>query len=336
MSSLRQGLVRAPAQAFVEIDPAPPRRTGDLVQTATSGALIAIEATQEFLFFSEAGLPLHRYELPDHSDILNCGGYIDKLLKYRDPALADHLMAAGATRASFADPRFPLLATRSPQIDLLILRAALHLLRTEPARRVKIFDLGCTVAEHYDLLDLMLKAESNGRFTAERNMQYCGLDVSALALAAARTLHADLPADRFRLVLQEGSQAQIDARAYDISFSIGVINNLKEPVEGTIRLLNGTSFVSCLACWVCAQEKGVWLTSHHASPMYVFGAEDLRRIERETGMALLVGDFIPESASTQQRHFAEVSEAALDGLGSYHFLLTREPEAFPDLARLEP
>jgi SAM-dependent methyltransferase len=335
MASLRQGLARAPAVDFAEFDPAPPAPAGALAPGAASRAVMAIAATQEFLFVSEAGAQIHRYELPDHSDILNCGGYIDKLLKYRDPALAAHIRANGVTPAAFADPRFPLLATRSPQIDLLILRALLKLLGDDPERRVRIFDLGCTVAEHYDLLALMLEAASQGKFDARRNIQYAGLDVSALALAAARALHADLPPEAFGLILQEGSAVRIPEGAYDLSLSIGVIHNLKEPVEGTIRLLNGTSFAASLACWVCAQDEGVWLTSHHAAPMYVFGGADLRRIEAETGMALLVGDFVPERASTQQRHFAEVSEAALETLGCYHLLTVRDPAAFGDLPRLK-
>ncbi len=320
---------------FGEFDPVPPAAEGALADSGRGNALLALDNAQQYLFAADDGTPWHRYDLPDDSDVLNCGGYLDKLLKYRDPALAEHLRRKGVSKASFEDGSFPLLASRSPQLDLLLHRLLVALAEEQPTRRVSLFDLGCTVAEHFDLLDIMLRASSDGRLKAPELLDYCGLDISALVLAAARFLHGDLDPRHFRLLLGEGSDFDAGDQRFDLSLSVGVIHNLRDPVGGTERMIRFSDVATVLACWACAAEQGIWLTSHHAAPIYVFGREDLVRLRAAAvGRELLVADFIPEAQSSQQRHFAGLSQEAMDSLGCYHLVVTDRIDLFPDLARL--
>lgn len=320
---------------FGEFDPVPPAVEGALADSGRGNALLALDNAQQYLFAADDGTPWHRYDLPDDSDVLNCGGYLDKLLKYRDPALAEHLRRKGVSKATFEDDSFPLLASRSPQLDLLLHRLLVALAEEQPARRVSLFDLGCTVAEHFDLLDIMLRASSDGRLKAPELLDYCGLDISALVLAAARFLHGDLDPRHFRLLLGEGSDFDAGDQRFDLSLSVGVIHNLRDPVGGTERMIRFSDVATVLACWACAAEQGIWLTSHHAAPIYVFGREDLVRLRAAAvGRELLVADFIPEAQSSQQRHFAGLSQEAMDSLGCYHLVVTDRIDLFPDLARL--
>lgn len=320
---------------FGDFDPVPPAAEGALAEAGRGNALLALDNAQQYLFAAADGTPWHRYDLPDDSDILNCGGYLDKLLKYRDPALADHLRSKGVSKATFEDGSFPLLASRSPQLDLLLHRLLVALAEERPGRRVSLFDLGCTVAEHFDLLDIMLRAASDDRLKAPDLLDYCGLDISGLVLAAARFLHGDLEPRHFRLMLGEGSDFDAGDQRFDLSLSVGVIHNLRDPVGGTERMIRFSDVATILACWACAADEGIWLTSHHAAPIYVFGRQDLVRLHAAAeGRELLVADFIPETQSSQQRHFAGLSEEAMRSLGCYHLVVTDRLDLFPELARL--
>ena len=333
MPALR--VTASPPVAFGDFDPVPPAAEGALAEAGRGNALLALDNAQQYVFAAADGTPWHRYDLPDDSDILNCGGYLDKLLKYRDPALADHLRSKGVSKATFEDGSFPLLASRSPQLDLLLHRLLVALAEERPGRRVSLFDLGCTVAEHFDLLDIMLRAASDDRLKAPDLLDYCGLDISGLVLAAARFLHGDLDPHHFRLLLGEGSDFDAGDRRFDLSLSVGVIHNLRDPVGGTERMIRFSDVATVLACWACAAEEGIWLTSHHAAPIYVFGRSDLVRLrEAAEGRELLVADFIPETQSSQQRHFAGLSEEAMRSLGCYHLVVTDRLDLFPELARL--
>lgn len=334
MTSSLQLTASAPV-AFGEFDPVPPAAEGSLTEAGRGNALLALDNAQRYLFAAADGTPWHSYDLPDDSDILNCGGYLDKLLKYRDPKLAEHLRRKGVGKASFEDGSFPLLASRSPQLDLLLHRLLVALAEERPGQRVSLFDLGCTVAEHFDLLDIMLRAASDDRLKAAELLDYCGLDISALVLAAARFLHGDLEQRHFRLLLGEGSDFDAGDQRFDLSLSVGVIHNLRDPVGGTERMIRFSNVATVLACWACAAEEGIWLTSHHAAPIYVFGRADLIRLrEAAKGRELLVADFIPETQSSQQRHFAGLSQEAMRSLGCYHLVVTDRLDLFPELARL--
>ena len=322
---------------FAEFDPAPPAPTGELKPAQGGSALLALDRAATYLFAEAGGQIGHRYDFPDDSDVFNCGGYLDKVLQYRAPALAAHLRRHGVAKPTFDDGTFPLLASRSPQLDLLILRMVLALRAERPGRRVSLFDLGCTVAEHFDLLDVMLRAATGDRDDAAAALSYHGIDISPLVLFAARYIHGGLDPEHFRLGLVEGSGFEAPPATYDIGLSVGVIHNLKDPVGGTQRLLRVSGVGTVLACWVCNSQTGFWLTSHHAAPIYIFGLDDLRTLAGTVpDRKLLVADFIPEAQSTQQPRFVGISQEAVDSIGCYHMVVTARTDLFPELSALSP
>jgi len=320
---------------FQDFDPAPPYETGGIDSSKGTNALMALDRAATYMFAAPDGSIAHRYDFPDDSDIFNCGGYLDKVLQYRDDRLFAHLQRHGVNRTTFDDGTFPILATRSPQLDLLIYRVVRTLRAEMPGHRVGLFELGCTVGEHFDLLDVMLRASSNDVETAAEALRYQGIDISPLVLFAGQYIHHGLSPDNFRLSLGEGSSFEALAGSYDIGLSVGVIHNLKDPIGGTERLLQLSGTATVLACWVCDSDEGIWLTSHHAAPIYIFGQHDLATLAHAVpDRRFLVADFIPEAQSTQQRHFVGISQEATDRLGCYHLIITHRTDLFPEMSSL--
>jgi hypothetical protein len=321
---------------FESFDPAPVAKVGRLSSPSQSNALMALDRAQQYLFCDESGSIVHRYDLPDDSDILNCGGYIDKLLKYKQSDLINHLKRNGINQESLNNPTYPILQTRSPQLDFLIYRLLIALRTDSPGHRISLLDIGCTVSEHFDMLDIMLESEYGRLGRAETILDYTGVDNSPLVLAASRLLHGNVDRNYFKLILSEGSNFSSISKSYDIALSVGVINNFADPVGGTLRLINMSLQATVLALWACNLPDGVWMTSHHAQPIFLFGRNDLAALQRASGdKSVLVADYVPESETSQPRHFANVSEEAVSDIGCYHLVISRRTDIFSELARME-
>lgn len=298
--------------------------------------LIAIDRSIESIFSFNSVSNDHSYRYPDNSDILNCGGYLDKLSKYRSIEIQNFLWKKGISKLTFSSKKFPLLNSRSPQLDLLALKVIIFLLDFNKQKRVKFLDMGCTVCEHFDLLDLMLKISSNNKYSGKENLYYHGVDISPLVIAAAKIFHSDLTDDCFKLEINEGSSINFEQNSYSISLCVGVMHNLKHPVEGTINLISASEDACILALWVCDNLNGIWVTSHHASPFYLFGKKDLHKLkETFPKKQFFVDSFVPEELSTQQNHFVGIDEKDVKNIGCYHLVITNKEDLFKDLDRLE-
>jgi hypothetical protein len=138
-----------------QFDPCPLGETGAFDGSMQSTSILALDIQSKYIFVDNNGETYHQYFVPGTSDIQNCGGYVDKVIKYRDPLLVEYLSVHGISQESFAHGPFPILQTRSPQLDLLLFDLICHLRKTKGLEGVKLLDHGCTVAEHYDLLDVM-------------------------------------------------------------------------------------------------------------------------------------------------------------------------------------
>lgn len=331
MTSITMG---APAAAtFPDFDPLPPD-AGILARKIGEGSgLLALDSSTRVEFIDADGRHVHRYDVPDDSDLQNCGGYLDKILQYRSPELLAYLREAGVTVESFTSGRFPLLGTRSPMLDLAIHRLIRTLRKEHPRKRVSLFDLGCTVGEHFDLLDTMIRAESTTGETAADLLSYCGLDIAPLVLCAARELHRHVAPENFRLLHAEGSTIDLPDGSFDISLSVGVINSLGDPIGGTRKLIRLSRVATVLALWVADIDDGLWATSHRTTPTFLFGRNDLKALaDAVPERRLLVADFIPEALSTQQSHFVGIDPSALASMGCYHLVVTSRSDVFPDFS----
>ena len=93
--------------------------------------------------------------------------------------------------------------------------------------RVSLFDHGCTVAEHFDLLDVLLQAVGPDR--ARDVLHYIGLDISAMLLSAARLLHSDVKEEHFQLIRAEGSSVRLPERAFDLALTVELSTMFSTP-----------------------------------------------------------------------------------------------------------
>lgn len=308
-------------------DPCPLAHKGMLEGgTSQETNLLALDIETKILFVDEAGETFHEYFLPNNSDIQNCGGYVGKVIAYRDQALFDHFRAHGVCKASLSSQAFPLLQTRSPQLDLLLFELIGCLSRCDASRRFSLFDLGCTVAEHYDLLDVMLQAGSDSKLSASSQLAYCGLDKSAMLLTIARLIHPHANPSRFRLVQMEGSQFDFAEAQFDLSLSVGVVNHVSDPTKALEKILQVTRYACVLALWVTQETEGFWSIVHSGFPFYFFSKRDLERLETLLPKGRFwVTDFIPESASTQARSYIGIGASKMSQLGCYHLVYTTLP-----------
>jgi SAM-dependent methyltransferase len=291
--------------------------------------VIALDIQTKYQFVAEGTSVFHEYRIPGSTEIQNCGGYVDKIAKYRDPELLSYLRDSGVSREAFATARFPLLATRSPQLDLLVYRLIRHLRTINDSQRVSLFDHGCSVGEHFDFLDTMMLAETGER--AADLISYCGLDISGLLLHAARLLHADTQPEHFRLIQAEGSALDFPDHAFDITLTVGVVNHVADPLSTIRNLLRGTRHAAVMALWVTSQERGFFAINHSGNGAYFFSREDLAALQRTNPDGrFLVADFIPETSSTQRRSYVGISAEREASLGCYHLVFSRLPQVpFP-------
>ncbi|MDP3181322.1 MAG: methyltransferase domain-containing protein [Desulfobaccales bacterium] len=305
-------------------DPCPLSRQGLLDGgTASTTDLMALDIQCKYLFLDEEGQVYHQYSLPTNADIHNCAGYVDKVVKYRDPALLHHFQTHGVKLASLQSDAFPILASRSPQLDLILFDLIRHLRINLGLKRVSLFDLGCTVAEHWDLLDVMLQAASAGKDHAAAVLSYCGLDKSVMLLTIARLLHHELAPEHFRLIKADGSRFVIADQEFDLSLSVGVINHVAAPLLALEKIIRATRYASVLALWVTLEDQGFSAIVHSGLPFYFFSKKDIlsfQALHPEGRFYLL--NFIPESDNPQERSFIGIGQERIKQLGCYHLVYT--------------
>lgn len=308
-------------------NPYPLPREGMLEANSAGTSLLALNIEAKYLFVDEDGQVYHEYLLPGNPEIHNLSGYVDKVIKYRDPSLFEYLKTHGVSRASFRTEVFPILSTRSPQLDLLLFELIRYLRGMFELDRVKLFDHGCSVAEHLDLLDIMLKAASDSKDTVASVLSYSGLDKSAMLLAVARLLHRQLDLEHFQLIRAEGSGFVFRDSDFDLSMSVGVVNHVHDPFMALEKIIRATKYASVLAVWATDEPKGFWAFNHSGVPFYFFSRDDLLALHglRPAGRFLVV-DFIPEAESTQPSSYFGISQERIQGLGCYHVVYSSLPE----------
>jgi SAM-dependent methyltransferase len=310
-----------------QFDPCPLTQKGIMDGCAETTHLLALDIQSKYLFVDDTGKTYHEYFVPGTPDVQNCGGYVDKVIKYRDPLLYQYLSSRGVSNESFAASQFPILQTRSPKLDLLLFDCIRHLQEVCGVKRVSLLDHGCTVAEHYDLLDVMLRAASGGKLNAVDCLAYCGLDKSAMLITIGRLLHPTVPEADFRLMKVEGSAFQFRDQEFDLSLSVGVINHVANPVGALASLLSATRYACVLAIWVTFEGEGFWAFNHSGVPNYFFSQKDLAQLLklRGAGRFFSVG-FTSEDQASQMRSYVGIGEDKLRALGSYHLVFSTLPE----------
>jgi hypothetical protein len=298
----------------------------------TSQAVMALKIDTKYRFQTEQGVFYHEYSLPSNRDIQNCGGYTDKLLKYRSPRIRDFIMSAKPNIDRFKASDYPVLRGRSPQIDL-ILNELISRLRSMRNGRVSLFDHGCTLAEHFDMLDLLLQATTGER--AQDVLSYCGLDCSPLVLSAARLFHQECLGRHFKLILAEGSEIDLPDDSFDFSISVGVVNHVARPIETLDHLLRITRTAFITAIWVTAEDEGFWAFNHSGIANYFFAEKDLAAMARKHAKGrFYTAEFMPEYDASQPSSYIGIDENRLDKIGSYILIYSSLPglcDTFPPL-----
>ena len=222
-------------------------------------------------------------------------------------------------------PEFPILNTRSPRLDLTLFHLIGKLRARHPGRRVSLLDHGCTVAEHYDLLDVMLHAASHGVDRAPAVLSYCGLDKSAMLLSIARLLHLEVPEGLFRVIQAEGSDFHFREAEFDLSLSVGVVNHVANPIAAFDKILAATRHASVMALWVTTAAEGFWAVNHSGVSNYFFSRADLARaLALRGGGAFHALEYVPETHSSQMRSYVGLGEEKLRSLGCYHLVYSAD------------
>lgn len=310
-----------------QFDPCPLGASGQLDEGQKETHLIALDIQSKYLFVDDKGETYHEYFVPGTPDVQNCGGYVDKVIQYRAPELLAYLRKNGVSNNVFATSPFPILTTRSPRLDLLLFKLIVALREMHGCERVGLLDHGCTVAEHYDLLDIMLRAASGDRDDAEKALSYVGLDRSAMLLSIARLLHPNAPTDHFKLVQAEGSTFSFNDRQFDLSLSVGVVNHTTDPVIALSKILAATRYASVLALWVTAGDEGFWAINHSGVAQYFFSLGDLARLLKQRGEGKFYSiEFTLETEASQLRSYVGIGEDKLRTLGSYHLVYSTLPQ----------
>lgn len=305
---------------FNQIDPAPLREHGSLDANSGNQQLIMLDIVNKYTFFDDHGRVFHEYVLPADADIYNCGGYADKAAKYRDPQLFDYLKREGVSAESLVSKEFPILATQSPKLDLILFQMIKILRHQNDNARVSLFDLGCTVAEHYDLLDVFFQTEE---YSAADIFDYTGLDQSSLVLTAAKLLHPGLSDTQFCLMKEEGSQFAIKEKQFDFGLSVGVINHVADPHAAIRKLLVGCQWGVVMQLWVTKHQKGTWVLNHSGIPFYFFSQLDLCALAEESEMVVYLGEFTPQEENSQPRSYAGVGSETMESVGSYQVVFSK-------------
>lgn len=291
---------------------------------ANADSMIALDIQCKYQFFDQSARLFHEYNVPGNKDIHNCAGYVDKLFKYRDPGILRYLRDSGVSAESLRNSPFPILNTRSPLLDVVLVDL-IEILRRERKEPVSLLDLGCTVGEHYDMLDIMLQARSSER--AASVLRYIGLDNVPLVLSAAHLLHAHIPSDRFRLVQAEGSSFDVPDDSFDLSLTVGVVNHVADPLTALRKLVAATRYASVMAIWVTSEPSGFWVLNHSGVGNYFFSINDLLALQsvKEKGRFHVV-DFVPETSASQPNSYIGIGPDRLQCLGCYSLVYSTLPD----------
>ena len=280
-----------------------------------SKAVIALDIVTKYQFQTQDGAVYHEYSLPSNRDIQNCGGYIDKLLKYRSPDIRNFIMEEKPTLQRLRSSSWPVLHGRSPHIDL-ILNDLVAIRRKEQTGRVSLLDHGCSVAEHFDFIDLLLQATTDQR--AQDVLLYCGIDLSPLVLSAAKLFHPSCLGKNFQLILSEGSELNFPDDCFDFSISVGVVNHVVRPLETLEKLLRITRTAFITAIWVTGEDEGYWAFNHSGAGNYFFAEKDLAALALKYAKGRFYSaEFVPEHNSTQPDSYVGINDRQLSRMGSY-------------------
>ena len=295
-------------------------------QNQASSSLMALDIMTKYQFVDEDRQVFHEYPLPNNIDVHMVGGYVGKVITYRDPALLAYLKEKGVSKETFDSGRYPLLETRSPQLDLLLYHLVRHL-RAMGVERPSLFDLGCSVAEHYDMLDTLFKTTDEPLQGAGALISYMGLDISMMLLSIARMLHPKVDPDYFELVKMDGSQFEFDDEEFDLSLSVGVINHVYNPLLALEKILKVTRYASAMALWVTLEPQGYWVVSHGGIPLYFFSHDDLRRVRsQQTGGDYYLVEQLTEEEESQPRSFIGLGKKKTDQIRTYHLVYSKLDE----------
>jgi hypothetical protein len=287
-------------------------------------AVMALDIATKYQFHTPGGDLYHEYHLPSSREIQNCGGYIDKLLKYRSPEIRDFILGGPASLSRFLQCPWAVLHGRSPRIDL-ILNDLIGVYRRGRNERVSLLDHGCTVAEHYDLIDLLLQASTGEK--AGGVLAYVGIDHSPLVLSAARLLHPSCLGPNFRLILGEGSDLSFSDDRFDFSVSVGVVNHVARPLETMNHLLRITRIAFATVVWVTGEAKGFWAFNHSGVGNYFFAERDLAALAHQHPKGrFLFAEFVPERESTQPMSYVGIDENRIRQIGSYILVYSSLPD----------
>jgi SAM-dependent methyltransferase len=304
-------------------DPLPLAGEGLFDRQSDETQLVALTIETKYQFANPSGEIVHEYLLPSNADMHNAGGYVDKLVKYRDPALRKHLRHSGVNAVALFDERFPILKSRSPRLDFLLFEWIRIIRDQQNGGRVSLFDLGCTVCEHWDMLDAMLQAASDGREGAASALSYHGLDKSVMLLSIGRLLHSQVEPQHFQLMRADGAQFDFPPESFDLTLSVGVVNHVSDPRISLERMLSVTRHAAVLALWVTDEKKGFWGMIHSGLAFYVFSLQDLLGLEQIHGGRFYYTDYIPEEQGSQQKSLVGVGVERIKHIGCYHLVFSK-------------
>jgi hypothetical protein len=290
-------------------------------ESSVDKSLIALDIQAKYQFLTEQGELFHEYGFFTDRHIQNCGGYVDKLLKYRSPEVINFILRNQPSLELFRGSPFPVLHGRSAHIDLILVDLIDSYRRQYGVDRVSLLDHGCSVAEHFDLLDLIFRVKQNRK--AQDFLSYYGLDVSPLVLSAAKLLHNALLGNHFRLILGEGSKIPLPDKSIDFSISVGVVNHVERPLEALDSLVKVTRGALVMAIWVTQEPKGFWAVNHSGVSNYFFAGADLARFtEKHSKEKFFSAEFVAEHDSSQPSSYVGLSEERVSRIGSYILVLT--------------
>jgi ubiquinone/menaquinone biosynthesis C-methylase UbiE len=178
---------------------------------------------------------------------------------------------------------------------------------------------------------------ASGGEPADQLLSYTGLDVSPLALCAARLFHLPLLGEHFRLVLSEGSDLDLlPDNSSDCSISVGVVNHVARPLEALEHLIRITREAVVMALWATGEDEGFWAFNHSGYSNYFFSTADLRRLANKYSKGrFYVAEYVPELASSQPGSYIGVSPDRLEKMGSYILIYSRLERLPAHLARID-
>tara|TARA_B100000989_G_scaffold298377_1_gene287388 strand:+ start:692 stop:1687 length:996 start_codon:yes stop_codon:yes gene_type:complete len=313
---------------FIKFDPVPYSKKSIYGSKKTNKPkdLIVLDVEGKYEFIeTKTKKTYHSYPISSDDHILHCGGYLDKILKWRDKNLISYLCKNGINNSSFSSKRFKILKTRSPQLDLLVIELFKYFFKKNGFKeRVIFFDHGCSVSEHLDLLKIMVDIVFNNEFRIEDILDYTGLDHSSFCLMASKLFHETFDTNFYKLICKEGSEINFSSDTFDISLSVGVVNHVKDPVSTLSKIISTTKYFVVLGLWVTSNKNGIWRISHGQTPFYFFSKTELHRIKKKFPDGdFYFSQFIPDVESTQKKSYVGISYDELKETGCYHMIFSK-------------